>query len=87
MNRVNDFIGSPASPKPAAATWVAGYSFEAGKIRKETQSFDAMTSALDLKLPYMLIQGREDRASPNPYRPKWRDAGVLKAQKRHHHLR
>jgi pimeloyl-ACP methyl ester carboxylesterase len=64
MNRMNDFIGSPANPKPAAATWVAGYLFEAGKIGKETESFDAMNRALDLKLPYILIQGREDRITP-----------------------
>ncbi len=64
MNRLNEFMGSPERPKPAAATWLAGYLFEAGKIGQETQSFDAMTSALDLKVPYILIQGREDRITP-----------------------
>ncbi len=64
MNRMQEFMGSPERPKPAAATWLAGYLFEAGKISQELQSFDAMTSALNLKVPYILIQGREDRITP-----------------------
>jgi len=73
MNRLSEFMGSPEHPKPAAATWLAGYLFEAGKISQETQSFDAMTSALDLKVPYILIQGREDRITPFPVAEEYFD--------------
>ncbi len=65
LNRLNEFMGSRERPKPAAATWLAGYLFESGKIGPEMESFDAMTSALDLKLPFVLIQGREDRITPS----------------------
>jgi pimeloyl-ACP methyl ester carboxylesterase len=64
MRLMMEFMGSPAHPKPEAAAWLAGYNFEASRIGKETEAFDAMTSALDLAVPYIQIQGREDRITP-----------------------
>ena len=65
IKRQMEFMGSPEQPKPAAASWVKGYLFESGKLGKDVQAFDAMTSALDLAVPYILIQGREDRVTPS----------------------
>ena len=59
-----DFTGSPEHPNPAGATWLAGYHFEAGKVGKQMAAFDAMSDAGDLPVPYILIQGREDRLTP-----------------------
>jgi pimeloyl-ACP methyl ester carboxylesterase len=59
------FMGSPEHPKPRAAAWLTGYNFEASKVGKEMEAFDAMTSALNLAVPYILIQGREDRLTPS----------------------
>jgi pimeloyl-ACP methyl ester carboxylesterase len=50
--------------KPDAAAWVKGYDFESNHVGREMQSFDAMTSALDLAVPYILIQGRADWLTP-----------------------
>jgi len=64
IKRQMDFMGSPDHPNAAGATWLAGYHFEASKVGKEIASFDAMTDAGDLPVPYILIQGREDRLTP-----------------------
>jgi len=60
------FLGSPDCPNsPAAATWVEeGYLFEANKVGKEAMAFDACKSAMDLSLPHVLIQGRDDHVTP-----------------------
>jgi pimeloyl-ACP methyl ester carboxylesterase len=59
LKRMMDFMA-----KPDAAAWVKGYDFESGHVGREMQSFDAMTSALDLAVPYILIQGRADWLTP-----------------------
>ena len=59
LKRMTDFMA-----KPDAAAWVKGYDFESGHIGREMQSFDAMTDALDLAVPYILIQGRADWLTP-----------------------
>lgn len=59
-----EFAGDPAHPKPAAAGWVKGYMFEAGKVGKESAAFDAMKDAATLPVPYILIEGREDHVTP-----------------------
>ena len=64
MHLMTEFMGSPEHPSPRAVTWLAGYNFESSKIGQEIESFDAMTSALDLAVPYVLIQGRENRITP-----------------------
>jgi pimeloyl-ACP methyl ester carboxylesterase len=64
MNLMLDYMGSPEHPKPDAAKWVAGYNFEAGKIGREIQAFDATTNVPELAVPYILVQGREDRITP-----------------------
>ncbi|HWU55171.1 MAG TPA: alpha/beta hydrolase [Rhizomicrobium sp.] len=64
IKRMVEFTGSPGHPNPAGATWQAGYNFEASKVGKEMAAFDAMTDAADLPVPYILIQGREDRLTP-----------------------
>jgi pimeloyl-ACP methyl ester carboxylesterase len=65
MSLLKEFMGSPAHPRPRAAAWLAGYEFESSKIGQEIQSFDAMTTVLSLAIPYVLIQGREDRITPS----------------------
>jgi pimeloyl-ACP methyl ester carboxylesterase len=64
VKRQLDFTGSPDHPNPAGATWLAGYHFEARNVGREIAAFDAMTVAADLPVPYILIQGREDRLTP-----------------------
>ena len=64
INLQMEFMGSPEHPKPRAVTWLNGYLFEASKIGKEVEAFDAMNSAVNLAVPYILIQGREDRITP-----------------------
>ena len=59
LKRTMDFMA-----KPDAAAWVKGYDFESGHVGREMQSFDAMTGALDLAVPYILIQGRADWLTP-----------------------
>ena len=59
-----DFMGSPDHPNPAGAKWQAGYNFEASKVGRKMSEFDAMRDAGDLPVPYILIQGREDRLTP-----------------------
>ncbi len=59
LKRMTDFMA-----RPEAATWVKGYDFESGHIGRQMQSFDAMTDALDLAVPYILIQGRADWLTP-----------------------
>lgn len=66
LERQKAFAGSPQRPNSAAESWMKGYLFEAGKIGKSIEAFDAMTAALDLAVPYVLIQGREDRLTPTP---------------------
>jgi len=64
IKRMADFTGSPNRPNPAGATWQAGYNFEARNVGKEMAAFNAMIDATDLPVPYILIQGREDRLTP-----------------------
>jgi len=64
MSLMMEYMGSPEHPKPDAAKWVAGYNFEASKIGREIQAFDATTNVPELTMPYILIQGREDRITP-----------------------
>jgi pimeloyl-ACP methyl ester carboxylesterase len=65
MHLMKEFMGSQEHPKQRAVTWLAGYNFESNKIGQEMETFDAMTSALNLAVPYVLIQGREDRITPS----------------------
>jgi len=64
IKRQMDFMGSPDHPNPAGAIWLAGYNFEASKVGREIATFNAMTDVADLPVPYILIQGREDRLTP-----------------------
>lgn len=50
--------------KPEGAAWVKGYDFESGNIGREMAKFDAMRDVPGLAVPYILIQGREDRLTP-----------------------
>ena len=59
LKRMMDFMA-----KPESASWVKGVDFESGHIGRQMQSFDAMTDALDLPVPYILIQGRADWLTP-----------------------
>jgi pimeloyl-ACP methyl ester carboxylesterase len=59
LKRMTDFMA-----RPEAAAWVKGYDFESGHVGPEMQAFDAMTDALDLAVPYILIQGRADWLTP-----------------------
>jgi len=58
------FSGPEDHPTPAGAKWLAGYNFEASKVGRKMSKFDALKEAGDLPLPYILIQGREDRLTP-----------------------
>lgn len=64
IQRQMAFMGSPDHPEPRAAAWVAGYHFEGSRTGKDVQAFDAMTDVPDLAVPYILIQGRDDRITP-----------------------
>jgi pimeloyl-ACP methyl ester carboxylesterase len=64
IKRMIDFTGTPDHPNPAGVIWQAGYNFEARNVGKEMAAFDAMRDAGDLPVPYILIQGREDRLTP-----------------------
>ena len=64
LKRQMEFSGDPAHPKSAAAAWVKGYMFEAGKVGRQSVAFDAMKDAPDLPVPYILIEGREDHVTP-----------------------
>lgn len=50
LKRMTDFMA-----RPDAAAWLKGYDFESSHVGREMQSFDAMTDALDLAIPYILI--------------------------------
>jgi len=69
LKRMTDFMA-----RPDAAAWVKGYDFESGHVGREMQSFDAMTDALDLGVPYILIQGRADWLTPMVVAKEYFDA-------------
>ena len=58
------YTGPEDHPTPQGAKWFAGYHFEASNIGKEMASFDAMRDVPELAVPYIAIQGREDRLTP-----------------------
>ena len=58
------FTGQQYNPAPAGAKWSAGYGFEAHNIGKEMASFDSMRDVPELAVPYVLVQGRDDRLTP-----------------------
>lgn len=67
-----DFAGAPDHPKPEAQAWVKGYGFESSKVGNESIAFDALTEALSLPVPFVLIQGQEDHVTPfEPARAYW----------------
>lgn len=59
LARMTDFMATPEG-----AVWAKGYDCESGHIGREMAKFDAMTDAPELAVPYVLIQGREDRLTP-----------------------
>jgi pimeloyl-ACP methyl ester carboxylesterase len=69
LKRMTDFMA-----RPEAAAWVKGYDFESGHVGPEMQAFDAMTDALDLAVPYILIQGRADWLTPMDVAKEYFDA-------------
>lgn len=64
IDMMTRFTGPQDNATPAGAKWSAGYGFEAHNIGKEMASFDAMRDVPDLAVPYILIQGRDDRLTP-----------------------
>ena len=64
IDMMTRFTGPQDNPTPAGAKWSAGYGFEAHNIGKEMASFDAMRDVPELAVPYILIQGRDDRLTP-----------------------
>lgn len=68
------FTGPEDNPTPAGAKWSAGYGFEAHNIGKEMASFDAMRDVPELSVPYILIQGRDDRLTPAAVAKSYFDA-------------
>ncbi|MBA2589099.1 MAG: alpha/beta hydrolase [Alphaproteobacteria bacterium] len=58
------YTGPEDHPNPAGAKWFAGYRFEARNIGKEMSEFDAMRDVPALAVPYIVIQGRDDRMTP-----------------------
>lgn len=69
LKRMMDFMA-----RPDAAAWLKGYDFESSHIGREMQSFDAMSDALDLAVPYILIQGRADWLTPMAVAKEYFDA-------------
>ena len=64
IDMMTRFTGPQDNPTPAGAKWSAGYGFEAHNIGKEMASFDAVRDVPELAVPYILIQGRDDRLTP-----------------------
>jgi len=64
IKMMSEFSGPEEHPTPAGAKWLAGYNFEASKVGRKMSEFDAMRDAGDIPVPYILIQGREDRLTP-----------------------
>lgn len=60
----SDFAGTREHPTAEGKSWVEAYLFEAHNVGKESAAFDAMTDAVTLPVPYILIQGREDQVTP-----------------------
>jgi len=69
LTRMKDFMA-----KPEGATWVKGYGFESDHIGREMVQFDAMRDATDLAVPYIQIQGRDDRLTPTVVSKAYFDA-------------
>ncbi|HEY6456178.1 MAG TPA: alpha/beta hydrolase [Steroidobacteraceae bacterium] len=60
-----DFIGPPPPPTTGdVADWIAGGGFSLPKLLPAVFSFDAMTFAPVLPVPFFVIQGRDDHVAP-----------------------
>ncbi len=58
------FIGAAAAPKKGdAADWVAGFNFSQERVLPAVTSFDARAVGLDFKVPFFIIQGRDDHVT------------------------
>jgi pimeloyl-ACP methyl ester carboxylesterase len=60
-----DFVGPP--PPPAigdVADWIAGGGFSLPKLLPAIFSFDAMSFAPELRVPFVVIQGQDDHVTP-----------------------
>lgn len=58
------FIGAVAAPKKGdAADWVAGFNFSQERVLPAVTSFNARAVGLDFKVPFFIIQGRDDHVT------------------------
>lgn len=58
------FIGPPPVPKRGeVAEWLAGYEFSFSKLSAVQYSFDARKLALNIPIPYFVIEGRDDHVT------------------------
>lgn len=74
IDMMTQFTGPLENQTPAGAKWSAGYSFEAHNIGKEMAAFDAMRDVPELAVPYILIQGGDDRLTPAAVAKSYFDA-------------
>jgi pimeloyl-ACP methyl ester carboxylesterase len=74
IDMMTRFTGPENDPTSVGAKWSAGYGFEAHNIGKEMASFDAMRDVPALAVPYILIQGRDDRLTPAAVAKSYFDA-------------
>jgi pimeloyl-ACP methyl ester carboxylesterase len=60
-----DFVGQPPVPTTGdVADWIAGGGFSLPKLLPAVFSFDAMTFAPELPVPFFVIQGQDDHVAP-----------------------
>ncbi len=63
IERQRAYVGDPPF-EGDVADWVDGFSFSAQALWADTVGFDAYASGLDVAVPVVVIQGREDHITP-----------------------
>ena len=63
IERQRAYVGEPPFAGEIA-DWVNGFDFSARALWQDTVAFDAYASGLDVAIPVVVIQGREDHVSP-----------------------
>jgi pimeloyl-ACP methyl ester carboxylesterase len=62
---VEAFVGPPPAPTHGdVADWIAGFAFSASKLSPVEYAFDARKLGLDMRVPFFIIHGRDDRMDP-----------------------
>jgi pimeloyl-ACP methyl ester carboxylesterase len=65
LKNFDAFIGPPPLPTHGdAADWLGGYNFSGSKVAPAMYTFNAAVFAPELRVPYFVIQGRDDHITP-----------------------